>query len=69
VKKILAGILFTNFSSAYIKALLENDKMQSRITESENHRDWKGPLEISKFNPLLKQFPTVGHRGKCPGKF
>ena len=34
-----------------------------RITESQNCRGWKGPQEIIKSNPLLKQVPYNGlHR-------
>lgn len=36
---------------------------------SQNHRDWKKPLEIIKPNPLLKQFPAVGCTGEHPGGF
>lgn len=36
---------------------------------SQNHRDWKKPLEIIKPNPLLQQFPAVGCTGEHPGGF
>ena len=38
-------------------------------TELQNHRGWKGPLEITWSNLLLKQLPTAGYTGKCPGRF
>ena len=37
-----------------------------RVTQSQNCRGWKGPLEISESNTLVKQFPTVGHTSRCP---
>jgi len=34
-----------------------NNNMFHRITESQNCRCRKGPLELIEFNPLLKQVP------------
>ena len=53
-----------------LKAKQNKTKKTGKIvTESQNHRTvgvgrdlWRS----YKSNPLLKQFPTAGHTGKCP---
>ena len=40
-----------------------------RITESQNCKAWKGDLEITESNALLKEFPAAGHTEKHPDRF
>jgi len=35
------------------------------VSNTQNHRDWKGPLELIQSNTLLKQVPTVCYMRKC----
>ena len=49
--------------------LVMSEDKHNLITESWNHRGWKGPLEIITSNPLLKKFPNVGYTEKSSDGF
>lgn len=48
------------FQFPLIFLLLHNISLKSRTTESQHHQDWKGPQQIIKSTPLLKQVPYNG---------